>query len=279
MRRTTVPHFDELFVPAIVAMKAKGGSISSEKLRQWVADYLGVTEDLLARPALDGSTTEFEFQISLACTYLRSFGAIMQSDDHGWTLTERGSRVGHIDVPNILREVRGEWREAAPAKHFEAPPPVEPKPLAWEDQLVEALVAMRPDGFEKLCLRVLKSKGFRKIEVTGRSADGGFSGVGMMVVRGQARRIIIQSKRWTTSVGPGVVRDLHKSIAGRADGGQIITTAVCTPEARREASRAEPMIEVIDRDQLCTQLMELRLGVAVHSADDIEVDMEFLNAL
>ena len=53
MQRYAVPRFDELLVPAVVALKAKGGSAATRKMLEWVAEYLRVSDELRARPALD----------------------------------------------------------------------------------------------------------------------------------------------------------------------------------------------------------------------------------
>ena len=275
MQRTAVPRFDEMLVPAVVALKAKGGSASANRVRDWIAEYLKVTDDLRARPALDGSGGDFDYQLSLACTYLLAYGAIMRDADNNLSLSERGSRVGWDDVPAIRRLVRDDWREAAASRHFEPPAPPAPVVETPMDRLIDLLIAMPADGFEKLCLRILRSKGLRNIEVTGRSADGGFDGFGMRVEKGQSHKVMVQSKRWKTSVGPGVVRDLQRVIKGRAEGGVILTTAIMLPEARKEASRADPKIDVIDRDLLVADLMDLKLGVIVHSKDEIEIDPGF----
>ena len=278
MQRVSVPRFDELLVPAIVAIKARGGEIAVPKLTEWVADYLQVTNELRARPALDGSGSDFDYQLNLACTYLQAYGAIMRKAEDGWELTERGARTGVSDVPAIRRLVRDDWREIAATRHFEPPAPPPAKVQTWMDVLTEQLLTMSPEGFEKLCLRVLRAKGFRDIEIDSRSADGGFAGFGKRVEKGQSRKTLVQSKRWKTSVGSGVVRDMQRILNGRGDGGIILTTAEALTEARKEAERAEPKIEIIDRDQLCQLVADLKLGVIVRSADDISVDVNFFQA-
>ena len=64
----------------------------------------------------------------------------------------------------------------------------------------------------------------------------------------------------------------------QGDGGLILTTAEALTEARKEALRAEPKIEIVDRDQLCQMVADLKLGVIVKSADDISVDVNFFQA-
>lgn len=54
--------------------------------------------------------------------------------------------------------------------------------VSWKDKLLTALLAMPPDAFERLCQRILRKSGFTKVEVTGRSGDGGIDGTGVLRV-------------------------------------------------------------------------------------------------
>src|SRR5436309_8914409 len=45
--------------------------------------------------------------------------------------------------------------------------------LFRSDRLLAALRSMPPDAFERLAQRILREAGFIKVEVTGRSGDGG----------------------------------------------------------------------------------------------------------
>ncbi len=44
------------------------------------------------------------------------------------------------------------------------------------------LRAVAPDAFERLAQRLLREAGFLKVEVTGRSGDGGIDGIGVLRV-------------------------------------------------------------------------------------------------
>lgn len=60
---------------------------------------------------------------------------------------------------------------------------------------------------------------------------------------------------------------------GRSDKGLVITTGTFTPEARREATRdGAPAIDLIDGDQLCDLLKELKLGVRVEMVEKTNVE-------
>ena len=53
---------------------------------------------------------------------------------------------------------------------------------SWKDVLIDALRKMDPSAFERLAQRILREAGFIKVEVTGRSGDGGIDGIGVLRV-------------------------------------------------------------------------------------------------
>jgi restriction system protein len=152
--------------------------------------------------------------------------------------------------------------------------------LSWKEQLLEALLALEPNAFERLCQRVLRESGFVKVEVTGRSGDGGIDGTGVLRLNLLSFQVLFQSKRYRGSVGASVVRDFRGAMVGRADKGLIITTGTFTAEARREATRdGAPAIDLVDGEALCDLLKSLRIGVKVETVESVTVDQGSLLAV
>ena len=44
---------------------------------------------------------------------------------------------------------------------------------SWKEELLEALLGLTPDRFERLARQLLREAGFISVDVTGRSGDGG----------------------------------------------------------------------------------------------------------
>jgi restriction system protein len=69
-------------------------------------------------------------------------------------------------------------------------------------------------------------------------------------------------------------------MVGRSDKGLIITTGTFTPDAKREATRdGAPAIDLIDGDQLCDLLRQLKLGVQTEMVERIIVEPAWFDAL
>lgn len=178
-------------------------------------------------------------------------------------------------VPRRVREMDRQRREAR-----EAEPDIdaaeETADINWKDALLAALLGMPPDAFERLCQRILRESGFTKVEVTGRSGDGGIDGTGVLRLNLLSFHVLFQSKRIRGSVGASTIRDFRGAMVGRADKGLVITTGSFTPEARREATRdGAPAIDLVDGDALCDLLKHLKLGVDVKLVEEIEVNAAY----
>jgi restriction system protein len=139
-----------------------------------------------------------------------------------------------------------------------------------------------PNAFERFCQRLLRKSGFTRVEVTGKSGDGGIDGVGVLRVNLISFQVLFQCKRWKGSVGSEVVRNFRGAMQGTADKGLIITTATFTAEARKEAARdGAPAIDLIDGASLCTLMKDLGLGLHIKEVkvEEINLDEEFFASI
>ena len=153
-------------------------------------------------------------------------------------------------------------------------------PEQWKGDLLERLLAMSPDAFERLAQRLLREAGFRNVEVLGRSGDGGIDGVGVYRLSLVSFPTYFQCKKFRGSVPAGAVRDFRGAMSGRGDKGLLITTGSFTRGAREEATRdGAPPVDLVSRDELCDLLKEYRLGVKVEEriVEDIAIEPEFFD--
>jgi restriction system protein len=154
-----------------------------------------------------------------------------------------------------------------------------PEPY-WKDHLLDTLKALSPDAFERLAQRLLREAGFIKVEVTGKSGDGGIDGIGVLRVNLLSFQVLFQCKRYQGSVGASAIRDFRGAMVGRSDKGLMITTGTFTSDAKKEATRdGAPAIDLIDGDQLCDLLRQLKLGVRTELVEKMTVDGEWFEKL
>lgn len=155
-------------------------------------------------------------------------------------------------------------------------------PASWKEQILERLLELRPDSFERLARRLLREAGFVSATVTGKSGDGGIDGIGVYRLSLVSFPVFFQCKRYTGSVGAGAVRDFRGAMSGRGDKGLLITTGTFTAEAKQEATRdGAPPIDLIDGERLCDLLKEYELGVrrTVREVEEVQIAPEFFAEL
>ncbi len=137
-----------------------------------------------------------------------------------------------------------------------------------------------PDAFERLCQRVLRESGFVKVEVTGRTGDGGMDGAGVLRVNLLSFHVRFQCKRYAGAVGTREIRDFRGAMVGRADKELFLTTGGFTKDAQREAVRdGAPAIDLIDGRDLCDLLKDHRLGVSTETVEVVTPNPEFFARL
>jgi restriction system protein len=147
--------------------------------------------------------------------------------------------------------------------------------IPWQDRLLECLLKMKPAAFERLCQRILKESGFIKVEVTGRSGDGGIDGIGVLRLNLLSFHVFFQCKRWKGSVGASVIRDFRGAMVGRADKGLVMTTGTFSTDARKEATRdGAPAIDLVDGETLCELLKSLKIGVSIRNVEHVLVEQQ-----
>ncbi len=215
-----------------------------------------------------------------ARTYLKGHGAVTNSERGVWSLTDKGERLTEADIELIKRNVRAANHDRRKKELAVKPADDEAVELLWNEQLLETVQSISPDAFERLCQRILRESGFTRVDVSGKSGDGGIDGIGVLRMNLVSFHVLFQCKRWKGSVGSGVVRDFRGAMVGRADKGLIVTTGTFTSDARREAARdGAPAIDLVDGESLCNLLKDLKLGVKVRLVEEVEIEESFFRSI
>src|SRR6266852_2624630 len=270
--KSDLPSFEKYFPPTVLSMKQRGGSATIEELEEDVAKIMKLPEPILAVPHKTGTRSQFQYELAWVRTYLKKAGLAENSARGVWALTDAGEKTSEKDLLLIPKKVR--WANKEKTAAAQNGPDTEDSPEPdWQEQTLAALSTMKPDGFERLSQRILRESGFTRVEVSGRSGDGGIDGIGVLRVNLVSFHVLFQCKRWKGSVGPSVVRDFRGAMVGRADKGLIITTGRFTADARREATRdGAPAIDLVDGEAICGLLKDLKLGVTVKLVEEVNVE-------
>jgi len=279
---TRGPKFVQYFDPVLRALKALGGSARPGEVEEWVANDLQISveeeDDQLA-----SGQSRFKNQVHWARFYLAKAGLLDSSKRGVWSLTDTGwnTTLSSSESLRLFREIHKLYGASQPkprsskVANDDLEQSTDDPEESHKVQLLALLKGLPPDGFERLCQRVLRESGFENVSVTGRSGDGGIDGHGVLRVNPLVSfYVYFQCKRYSQPVGSSVVRDFRGAMMGRADKGLILTTATFTSEARKEAIRdGVPPIELVDGDRLVEMLESLELGLKPRTV--YEVDERF----
>jgi restriction system protein len=283
-----IPTHVHLLWPTLEAVREIGGSGTIDEINARVIEREGFSEEQQAVLHNDGPRTKIEYRLAWARSYLKSMGALENSERAVWSLTDAGRNFSTEDVERLYHEyrlsLRAARRERRRAERDEAQEAGEEESEAtdWREELLEVLLSMPPDRFEHLARRLLLEAGFTSARVTGRSGDEGIDGVGLYRLSLVSFPVFFQCKRYRGSVRAGAVRDFRGAMAGRGDRGLLITTGTFTAEAKQEATRdGAPPIDLIDGNQLCDLLKEHRLGVRteLRQVEDVSLDGTFFSEI
>jgi restriction system protein len=269
-----IPRFDEMMWPTLEALKKSGGSASNQELLAQVTQLMNLPDHVQSLPHGDGPRTEVEYRLLWARTYLRKVGAIESSERSVWSITPVGRALTAAEMKSVVVRVREMSRKHVADASEDAPEVADQEQSddGWRDQLLLLLQAMTPNAFERLSQRILRESGFIKVEVKGKSGDGGIDGIGVLRVNLLSFQVFFQCKRYKDSVGAGAIRDFRGAMVGRTDKGLFITTGRFTPDAKREATRdGAPQVELIDGEQLCELLKNLNLGLKTEMVEHVSV--------
>ena len=282
MAMAEVPPYNELLLPALEAISERGGSASISEIVETVIRQQGFSEAQQAVLHNDGPETEIGYRLAWARTYLKGMGLLTNSTRGIWALTDAGAELvtGHASDSQRRDRVRELW-QAHLVELRKARKPLTPQPpdeADWKVLLLDQLMKMKPDAFERLAQRLLREADFDSVNVTGKSGDGGIDGLGVYRLGLVSFPVFFQCKRYQGSVGAGAVRDFRGAMAGRGDKGLLITTGSFTADAKKEATRdGAPPVDLIDGDRLCELLKLYDLGVrtTIRKVEDITIDTAF----
>lgn len=283
-----LPTFDQLLIPALKALKELGGSGTIEEINEKVYEIAKITEEILQIPHNDnGLQSELDYRLAQSRTYLKKYDLIDNSSRGVWALTDSEINIEQIDKDVIVKTVRDQHRESKAKtdnkEQIETDTEIDEQPSStdWKETLLQTILGIAPDAFERLAQRLLRESGFTQVEVTGKSGDGGIDGKGIVKISGfLSFHVIFQCKRYKGSITPSQIRDFRGAMQGRADKGLFITTGTFTRDAIKEATRdGAPPIDLIDGELLCEKLKEYALGLETEVIERVIIKKDWFNKL
>ena len=282
-KNEALPMHVQFFRPILDVLRELGGSATTTELKDKLVEKLNISEEDIEEKLKTGAY-RIDNQISWSKVYLSKSGLIQVSDSGVWSLTEDGFKKEPDDseilsnfkkIQSSFFAKRGKKKQEKESDAGDVAIIEEEKPHKVE--LFKILRELPPVGFERLCQRLLRASGFEKVEVKGRSGDGGIDGEGILEINPLVSlKVIFQSKRYKDAVSASQIRDFRGAMQGRAEKGIFITTGRFTSDAKAEAMRvADSPIELVDGDKLVKLFEQKLLGLKQKVV--YEVDRSFFD--
>jgi restriction system protein len=280
---TNLPSYDELMIPVLNALKQLGGSGTINEISEKVYAIASIPDDILQIPHNE-NINEVDYRLAWSRTYLKKYGLLDNSERGVWVLTKPELDLNSVSKDEIVKYVKDKDKEERKSKNIEETDDVvevDEIEENWKNKLIDTILKITPNSFERLTQRILRESGFMQVEVTGKSGDGGIDGKGIIRLSGLLSfHIIFQCKRYKGSITPSQIRDFRGAMQGRADKGLFITTGTFSREAIKEATRdGAPPIDLIDGELLCDKLKELKLGVNSQQIETVDINEEWFKNL
>ncbi len=233
-KKNSQAEFVRWFGPLLDALRQLGGSAKPREAADIIAENLDLHDDKL-NELLNSGQSRYYNQVAWARQYL-AWEGLLDTSQHGiWalsakgentTLTDEQARAIFLKWVDIHRKAKLDKSEKEIIEEQEESEPDDIQPTNMTD-LLQVLQNLTPEGFERICQRLLRESGFGKVVVTGQSHDGGIDGFGILEMNPFVSfKVLFQCKRYRGTVSIAQVGDFRNAMIGRAEKGIIMTTGM-----------------------------------------------------
>lgn len=284
----TVPPYHTLMLPLLKVMGTRN-AMTTKQMRDEVAENLGLTLEALSQRLPSGTQNAFDNRMGWARTYLFKAGLIERPRRATYAISETGKTLlAHppsvIDV-DFLRSYEhfnqffGASKsdkeslastdvidaELTPEEQIEKG--VRQIQRELQDEVLDRVRQLPPEGFEQLVLRLLVGMGYggsmADVQGVARGVDSGVDGVVNQDHLG-LDRIYIQAKRWEGSVGRPIIQGFVGALAGvGASKGVIMTTSTFAQPAHDYVrTLTDRRIVLVDGQRMSELMLKHGIGVS-----------------
>jgi restriction system protein len=224
MAKSIKPMHLRFWIPTIEALKELSASGKAAEVADLVVEKLNISEEELNETLQNGTSKIW------ARFFLVKLGYLDASQRGVWNLTEKGLKA-ELNEDDFHQELKGLKRkrrqEREKTKNDKSPEKDESndeeESIEGNDYRIELLNILKsilPNGFERICQRLLRESGFEQVKVTGKSGDGGIDGHGILQVNPFVSfNVLFQCKRYRGTLSSSIIRDFRGAMMGRADKG------------------------------------------------------------
>ena len=146
------------------------------------------------------------------------------------------------------------------------------EPPDHRTNLLNLIKSLPPSGFERLSQRLLRESGFQKVEVTGKTGDGGIDGVGILQVNPfRELQCSFPMQTLSGSGNPFPDKRFPRGHDGKSRQGHHHYHRHIHPRSQERGRRdGAPPIELVDGDTLVQMFEQQQLGLIPRTTYDVD---------
>jgi len=266
------PRQVEIEIPLLKVLAELGGASPPREVYGRVAKHFPTltSEELEERLPNYPSTRKWTNLVQWVRQRLVDSGDIDGTEGGVWKISQAGrQRILSTDqskLPETIRFQQPTLRDIVNQNRDET-----------KARLITEMQQLSPRAFEHFCRELLTQLGFRSVEVTPASQDGGIDGFGDFRQGVISIRSAFQAKRWTdAAVGRPEIDRFRGAIQGEFDHGVFLTTSRFSRDAIQASFRKGAItILLLDGPAIAELLLERGLGVRKSPLFLYDVDSEF----
>ena len=277
-----IPNQSRLRDPILIELYKRGGAAKPSDIADDVASYFPNMTEAERNAELKSGGKVFYNKMQWERLYCVKHGLIDPSVRGLWTLTEEGAQaarraselLGGNQTPTTTTKTNIENNKITLADL------VTDHDSQVRSDLLDRVLGMDPYDFEQFCGQLLRVMGFRDVEVTEKSGDGGIDGYGRLKVGIVTVNAAFQCKRNQpgNNIGRPIVDGVRGATMGLYEQAIIVTTASFTKEARESSIRAGAIpVVLVDGNELVDLMIRNEMGVATHAFKMPIIDEDFFN--
>ena len=111
--KENIPSFEDLLEPLWRSVKHLGGAGTIREIDRETYEILDLPSSVLKilHDPTRGDTTEIEYRLAWARTYLKKYGVLTNPRRGYWTLTEKGKRLDRLNAKEVITVVNEQMRQ------------------------------------------------------------------------------------------------------------------------------------------------------------------------
>ena len=262
-----------------------GTARHNEICRSFAQRFPELCDDDIYQPS-SGTYPQWKHTIAAAEQVLKKQGDILLADGM-WMIGKGNSAKPSADRtvhrPNFAvqrsESVIGERIPVEPTESLITETESQNYERDLPDRLLERVLELTPEGFERLIGSLLSKLGFVNVDLTGGPHDRGIDG--RFEINLVGLRLAFQAKRYQPGniIRAREIRDFRGAmVANQQAGGLFITTSSFTDEARMEADAPGPVISLVDGKRFVEVMIQNNVGIR-DVVVDADIDDQFFRDL